>query len=355
MFVKKTIGLVIAVSLLPAAGGFANERIVAARTMPKAAKAIASTTAMETLRAKYARPEAVPYPADNVPSAAKTLLGVTLFFDPRLSVSNFIACSTCHNPGFSWGDGMARGIGHGMKTLGRRTPTALNLAWTPLLFWDGRAETLEQQALGPIQAPGEMNLPHGEMVKKLTNIPGYLPMFAAAFGDSTITKERVGKAIASFERTLVSTEAPFDRFIAGDDHAISAAAQRGFALFNDKCSCAKCHTGWRLTDDGFHDIGLLSEDIGRGSILPLDSMQHAFKTPTLRNVAERAPYMHDGSEATLEQVVDLYDHGGRVKRASLSDDIKPLRLSIAEKHDVVEFMKTLSSRGPTVEVPALPR
>jgi len=309
---------------------------------------------LNALRAKYTRPTSVPHPVDNVPSASKTLLGRTLFFDPRLSGSKFIACSSCHNPGFSFGDGLPRGIGHGMKQLGRRTPTALNLAWAPALFWDGRAETLEQQALGPIQAPGEMNLPHDQLIKRLSGIAGYRAMFKAAFGDPAITTDRVGKAIADFERTLVSPEAPFDRFVAGDDSAISASAKSGFALFNGKCNCVKCHTGWRFTDDGFHDIGVLSEDLGRGTLLPLESMQHAFKTPTLRNVVERAPYMHDGTEATLEQVVDLYDHGGRVRRPSLSDEVKPLRLSAAEKHDVIEFMKTLSSPGPAVEVPALP-
>ena len=291
------------------------------------------------------------------PAAARVELGRTLFFDPRLSRANFISCATCHNPGFSWGDALPRAIGHGMKTLGRRTPTVLNIGWGEAFFWDGRAETLEQQALGPIAAPGEMNLPLDEMVKRLQGIAGYKPLFTAAFGDANVTKERVAASIADFERTIVSAEAPFDRWLTGEKSAISASAKRGFALFNGKADCAKCHAGWRFTDDSFHDIGTLGDDVGRATVLPgLESMEHAFKTPTLRDVARRAPYMHDGSEGTLEQVVELYEKGGRVRsRPGLATEVHPLSLTAQDKRDLVEFMLTLSSPPQPVSVPSLPR
>lgn len=322
--------------------------------MPPAPGA-AAPGSIDAMKAKFRRPTSVPHPTDNPPTAAKIELGRALFFDPRLSGSNFIACSTCHNPSFSWGDGLGRAIGHGMKTLGRRSPTILDLAWGSSFFWDGRAETLEQQALGPITAPGEMNLAES-LDKKLGAIPGYKPLFAAAFGDPAINNDRVAKAIAAFERTVVSPEAPFDRWINGDTSAIGADAQRGFVLFNTKAGCNACHEGWRFTDDSFHDIGLHTTDKGRGAILEgLESMQHAFKTPTLRNVSLRGPYMHDGSELSLDAVMELYERGGRVRRPSLSTNIKPLQLTPAERRDVIAFLKTLNTTGPVVASPLLPR
>jgi cytochrome c peroxidase len=307
---------------------------------------------VEPLKTKFRRaPLRTP-----TPSAARVDLGRTLFFDPRLSRANFISCATCHNPGFSWGDALPRAIGHGMKTLGRRTPTVLNVGWGEAFFWDGRAETLEQQALGPIAAAGEMNLPHDEMVKRLQSIAGYKPLFTAAFGDASITKEKVAMAIADFERTIISADAPFDRWLAGEKAAIPASAKRGFALFNGKADCAKCHAGWRFTDDSFHDIGALGDDVGRATLLPgLESMDHAFKTPTLRDVARRAPYMHDGSEGTLEQVIELYDKGGRVRRPGLATEVHPLQLTAQDKRDLVDFLLTLSSPPQPVVVPSLPR
>ena len=307
---------------------------------------------LEPLKAKFQRaPGRSPAPAE-----ARVTLGRTLFFDPRLSQASSMSCATCHNPGFSWGDGLARAVGDGMKTLGRRTPTVLNIGWGEAFFWDGRAETLEQQALGPIAAPGEMNLPHDEMVKRLQSIGGYRSLFAAAFGDTTVSKEKVGMAIADFERTIVSSEGPFDRWLKGDRSAVSVSAKRGFALFNGRADCTKCHSGWRFTDDSFHDIGALGNDPGRATLLPgLDSMVHAFKTPTLRDVSRRAPYMHDGSEGTLEQVIELYERGGRVRRPSLATEIHPLTLSARDKRDLVDFLETLSSPPQPVSVPSLPR
>ncbi len=303
----------------------------------------------------YSRPAATPYPPDNQYTEARDVLGRALFFDPRLSVSRALSCASCHNPGFSWGDGLGKGVGHGMKELGRRTPTILNVAFADALFWDGRAATLEEQALGPIASAGEMNMPLDDMVRRLQAIPEYKPLFKAAYPGEPISPALVAKAIATFERTIVSGTAPFDLLVAGDDGAISASAKHGFVVFNTTGTCAACHSGWRFTDDSFHDIGVASADVGRGKLLQLETMQYAFKTPTLRNVDRRVPYMHDGSEQTLEDVIELYDHGGRERRPSLSPDIHPLGLSRREKRDLVAFLHALTSADPPIAVPELPR
>lgn len=313
------------------------------------------TPSLTTMKAAYQRPTSIPFPPGNQYTKDREVLGRTLFFDPRLSGSNFISCATCHNPGFSWGDGLPKGIGHGMQQLGRRTPTILNLAWVEPLFWDGRAADLEDQALGPIQSPNEMNQSLEDAVAKIKAIEGYQRLFAMAYPGERITAQTLAKAIATFERTVVSGTAPFDEWIAGRENAISESAKRGFGLFNAKARCSACHRGWSLTDGAFHDVGLPSTDVGRGKLLPtVERMQHAFKTPTLRNVSVRGPYMHDGSQATLEQVVKFYDDEF-VRRPSLSKDITPLGLTAAERADLVEFLRTLTSVDPPVTVPALPR
>jgi cytochrome c peroxidase len=243
-----------------------------------------------------------------------------------------------------------------MKVLRRRTPTILNVAWGDAMFWDGRAGTLEDQAVGPIAAVGEMNQPLAEITAKLSRIPGYRQMFDRAYPGEGISAATVAKAIATFERTIVSGDAPFDRWQNGDNGAIDAAAVRGFAVFNGQGRCATCHAGWRFTDDSFHDIGVAGTDLGRGAIITgVPATQFAFKTPTLRDVERRGPYMHDGTVATMEDVVELYDRGGDVKRPSLSSDIQPLHLSGEQKRDLVAFMKTLTSQDKPVVVPVLPR
>jgi cytochrome c peroxidase len=310
----------------------------------------------DALKAKYHRPAGVNYPADNAFSPAREELGRALFFDPRLSGSNWISCASCHNPALDWGDGLPKAIGHGMKVLGRRTPTVLNLAWAEAMFWDGRMGTLEEQALGPIEAAGEMNLPLDEMEAKLRAVSGYKPLFDRAYPGEPISRKTVARAIATFERTIVSAEAPFDKWIKGEERAMSEDAVRGFALFNGKANCAACHGSWRFTDDSFHDIGVPGADRGRGAVLPdIEVSQFAFKTPTLRNVDRRAPYLHDGSLATLQEVIELYDRGGDVKRPSLSREIRPLKLTPREKGDLLAFLKALTSVDPRAAVPALPR
>lgn len=310
---------------------------------------------VDKLRSEYRRPKFIPFPKDNLYTAEKAALGKKLYFDTRLSAANLLSCAACHNPGYGWGDGQPTGVGHLMKRLGRRSPTIINAAYGQIFMWDGRMASLEQQALGPIQADVEMALPLAELMKRLNAIPEYKPLFEAAFPGEGISANTVAKAIATYERTVVSGIAPFDEWVNGNDSAISDSSKRGFALFNGKAQCSNCHSGWKFTDDSFHDIGLKSEDIGRGKFLEgVLKAQHAFKTPGLREITRRAPYMHDGSVVTLEAVIDQYDTGG-VVRDSRSDLIKPLGLTAQEKADLVAFMKTLTSNVDPTTVPVLPR
>lgn len=317
--------------------------------------ATVNTTELKKL---YHRPTSIPYLEDNKYTKERELLGKSLFFDPRLSGSQVMSCATCHNPSFSWGDGLGKGIGHAHKQLGRKTPTILNLAWTEKLMWDGRFTQLEGQALGPIGSDAEMNMKmegDDSLIPRIKKINGYVEMFQKAYPGHEITLDLLAKAIAVYERGIVSGTAPFDKWIKGDEKAISQTAKNGFEIFNTKANCSACHSGWNFSDGSFQDVGLKSEDIGRGKFLKLMSQQHAFKTPGLRNIALRAPYMHDGSEATLESVVEFYNRGGDVKRPSLSNNIKPLGLTAGEKKDLIEFLKTLTSNDKPVELPVLPR
>jgi len=314
-----------------------------------------ASTGLDALKAQYRRPATIPFPKENPYTPDKAALGKKLYFDTRLSVTSAQSCASCHSPGFGWGDGLAVGVGHGMANLGRHSPTIVNAAWSAIFMWDGRLPTLEEQALGPIQSPGEMNMKLDQLMDRLATISEYKPMFEAAFPGEGMKVETLAKAIATYERTVVSDRAPFDAWVEGDEKAISAEAKRGFEVFNGKAQCAACHEGWNFTNEGFQDIGLPSKDIGRGEYLPgVIKMQHAFKTPGLREISRRSPFMHDGSLTSLEQVIEHYDHGG-VDRPSRSDLMRPLELTAHEKADLVAFLKTLTSDlGPTA-VPVLPR
>ena len=307
-------------------------------------------------RAKYHRPAEIPFPDSNPYSEAKSKLGRMLYFDPLLSGSQVRSCASCHNPALSWGDGQSRAIGEKQVPLALRSPTLLNVAWTPKPGWDGHFRDLEAVAFGPITAPGNMNMPEKVLIERLSAIEGYNDAFIRAFGEGEITRRKIELALATFERSIVSGEAPFDRWIKGDETAISAAAKRGFDLFNNKAHCSSCHSGWAFTDASFHDIGTgKNDDLGRGRLFPTSvKLRYAFKTPTLRDVVRRAPYMHDGSVATLEAVIDLYDRGG-IARPSRSDRIFALGLSKDEKADLIAFLHTLNGVQEPVAVPLLPR
>ncbi len=305
--------------------------------------------------AKYLRPATVPQPADNLMTPERVELGKFLFFDPRLSGSNFISCATCHNPALGWSDGQPTAIGHGMGQLARSTPTILNTSYQTFQMWDGRKRTLEEQALGPIEAGGEMAQPMAELIPELKTIPKYAVMFEAAYPGEGISKETLGKAIASFERTIVSTDSVFDRWLKGVNTAMNDSAKRGFEVFKGKANCVACHSGFNFTDNGFHNIGLPdSKDDGRYLIKKVAVMKGAFKTPTLRDVALTAPYMHNGQYKTLAEVVEHYNRGGDKNPGNLDPNMKPLNLSKDEKKDLVEFMKALTGDPMAFVVPQLP-
>ena len=310
---------------------------------------------IDQLRVEYRRPAIIPFPKENPYTPEKATLGKKPYFDTRLSAANLLSCASCHNPGYGWGDGQPTGVGHNMKRLARRSPSIINAAFGLIFMWDGRAGSLEEQALGPIQADAEMNLPIDQLLARLKAIPEYAPLFQAAFPKEGLTPETIAKAIATYERTVVSGRAPFDEWIDGNEKAIPEEAKRGFVSFNTKGKCADCHSGWNFTDDSFHDIGLPSEDVGRGKFLPdVIKMQRAFKTPGLREITRRGPYMHDGSVATLDGVLQHYVEGG-IARASRSELMKPVPLSAQEKSDLVAFMQTLKSDVDPTPVPVLPR
>jgi cytochrome c peroxidase len=234
---------------------------------------------VDQLRNEYRRPQVIPFPKDNPYTVEKANLGKKLFFDTRLSAANLLSCGACHNPAYGFGDGQPTGVGHGMKSLARRSPSIINSAYGLIFMWDGRAESLEEQALGPIRADVEMNLPIDQLLQRLKGIPEYGPLFEAAFPKQSITPQTIAKAIATYERTVVSGRAPFDEWIDGDDKAISEDAKRGFLVFNTKGKCSACHSGWKFTDDSFHDIGLASEDIGAVNSCPASSRWNGRSRP----------------------------------------------------------------------------
>lgn len=301
---------------------------------------------------------AVPHPEDNQPTAEKIALGKQLYFDPRLSSDNTISCASCHDPAKGWSNGEQFATGVGGAKGGRNSPTVINSAYFTFQFWDGRAPSLEAQALGPIQNPIEMNMTLPAVVEKLNAIEGYRTQFQKVFG-TNVTADGIARAIAAYERTALSGDAPYDRFKAGDQDALSESAQRGMKLFFGKAACSSCHSGHSFTDNAFHNIGVGMDrkdpDVGREAISKLKGDRGAFKTPTLREIARTGPYMHDGSMQTLEEVVEHYNKGG-IDNPFLDEEIFPLKLSDQDKKDLVTFMKEglSSSSYPAHTAPRLP-
>lgn len=318
-------------------------------------------TADETDRAarlaEFRRPDAIPFPETNPYSQAKAELGRALFFDPILSRDETRACATCHLPSLDWTDDKPRAMRNDAAPMPVRTPTLVDIAWIERsLGWDGRFRDLESVAYVPITAPANMDMPDTLLSDRLNAAPAYVEAFRVAFPDAAdearpVTRLRIEQALATFQRLIVAGPAPFDAWVAGEPGAVSPAAKRGFDLFVGKANCDACHSGPSFTDGSFHDIGTAKgEDIGRGRFFPTSTaLRYAFKTPTLRNIARRPPYMHDGATATLAEVIDLYDRGG-IDRPSRSRDIRPLGLTAREKADLIAFLETLSDAG--AEAPA---
>lgn len=301
---------------------------------------------------------AVPVPANNPQTAEKIELGRQLYFDTRLSSDNTVSCASCHDPKKGWSNGEAFATGVRGQKGGRSAPSIINSAYSPYQFWDGRAWQLEGQALGPIQNPIEMDLKLEDAVAKLNKIDGYKKQFQKVFG-TDVTADGMAKSIAAFERTVLSGDAPYDRFKAGDAKALSESAQRGMKVFFGKGHCSACHSGPSFSDQAFHNLGVgidkPNPDVGRFSETKMLGDRGAFKTPTLREIARTAPYMHDGSHATLEAVVDYYDKGG-TPNPQLDEEIFPLKLTAEEKADLVKFMKEgmSSASYPDIAPPKLP-
>jgi cytochrome c peroxidase len=300
-------------------------------------------------RAMFKRPTDPPAPHDNPMTPEKVALGAKLFADTRLSGKRDRACVSCHQAERAFTDGRRRARGISGAPLRRNTPSLWNLAWGKTYFWDGRAPSLEAQVQMPIETADEMGGDWPTILRRLEEDADTVANFRGAFADpQPVTQTNVLKALATYVRSLVSPPTPFDAWIDGDSQVLSPAQQRGFRLFTGKGACVLCHVGWRFTDDKFHDIGLRSPDGGRGLVPGGTPGLMAFKTPSLRELTRTAPYMHDGSLATLADVVGHYT-GRFVRRPSLAPTLRrDLRLSAQEKSDLIAFLAALSSeKDPT--------
>lgn len=291
-------------------------------------------------------------PPANPQSSAKIHLGKELYFDTRLSADGTISCATCHNPALGWSDAGPTSAGIHGQLGGRRSPPVSNAAYAPLQFWDGRSPSLEDQAKGPIQNPIEMGNTHQAMIQTVDRIAGYVDEFREVFGEGPITVDHVADAIAAFERTVVTTDSKFDRYARGDHQALTPLERQGLEIFNGKGHCTSCHWGPYFSDGRFHNLGVPAKDPnnpdrGRYDVTKDPRDMGAFKTPTVRDAARRAPYLHDGSEKTLESLIDFYDRGGG-KNPNLDPLMVPLGLSKNEKSALVAFIKALDSLNPEV-------
>jgi cytochrome c peroxidase len=322
----------------------------------EAQEAVLSGRQLAAMKSDYRRPP--PRPAEN---AALVDLGRRLFYDPRVSASGTSSCAGCHYSHLGWATTEPRSRNDSGKLTSRRSQTLIAVGHAVgRIGWDGRSATLEAQAKSSI-ATGSMSMSQTDTPVKveviedrIRAVPEYVARFNAALPGAAIDVDAIAKAIAAYERTIEPGIGPFDRWIEGDESAISQSARRGFVLFNGKARCSLCHSGWRFTNDTFHDIGVSVRDLGRGREAkdePL--MQYAFKTPTLRSAALHAPYMHDGSAADLHQAVEHHEKGG-IGRPSRSPLIEPVDLTDQERSDLVAFLETLTGEGEAVPPPELP-
>ncbi len=290
----------------------------------------------------------VPVPSDNPQTPTKIALGAQLYFDPRLSADNTISCATCHDPSMAWANHNPTDTGIKGQVGNRNSGTILDSAYMKYQFWDGRAVSLEEQALGPIHNPIEMGETLDNVVRKLNAIPGYRTQFRVVFG-TDVTEDGIAKAIAAFERTVVTGPSPYDRYIAGETAALSPAAHRGLDVFMGKGRCVLCHAGPMLSDQSFHNLGVGMDrpdpDVGREAVTKNRRDRGRFKTPPLRNVALTWPYLHDGSARSLEDVLDLYDRGG-VPNATLDPMVRPLGFTDQDKADLKAFLEALTGASP---------
>lgn len=308
-------------------------------------------TELEEAKAKFEVLGAVSIPEDNPMTDEKIELGKMLYFDPRLSGNNVQSCMSCHAPGAGYGDGMATFVGFEGFQGPRNSPTIINSGYYNENFWDGRAGSLEEQALGPIQSEVEMNQNLDELVEELNAVPGYVEKFNNVFNEQ-ISADNIAKAIAAFERTIVINDTAFDRYLQGDEDAISAEAKEGMKLFVGKAGCISCHAGPLLSDHNYHNLGMSGDD-GRFAVTGNEEDKGKFRTSGLRGVAHTAPFMHDGSLETLKDVIKYYNQGGG-EHGNKSVLMKPLNLTESEEDALVAFLDSLSGELPKVEKPELP-
>lgn len=323
-------------------------------------------------------------PAGNPMTRAKVELGRQLYFDPRLSKDNTVSCATCHNPELGFTDRAPVSTGINGQKGGRSAPTVINRVLAPVQFWDGRAASLEAQALGPIGNPIEMGFSTDEAARRLNGIEGYKIQFEKVFGGPA-SPDFIAKAIAAFERTVISGSSPFDYYRAAEPfrggpdadespeekarreqiladekkHPLSPAAKRGMDLFFGKAACNICHAGENLSDEQYHNLGIGMDkpepDKGREAVTGKEEDRGKFRTPTVRNIKDTAPYMHDGSLKTLKEVVEHYNKGGIENKWLTRDKVRKLNLTEAEVMDIVAFMEQgLQGSVTKVEVPRLP-
>jgi len=287
-------------------------------------------------------------PQNNLMEKHKIELGHLLFFDTRLSVDDTISCASCHNPNFGFTDGKPVSTGFDGQKGKRNAPTVINRVFGKSQFWDGRVASLEEQALGPLANPIEHGFDNIDtVVERVKSMSSYTQLFNKAFYRKA-TAEDIGKALAAFERTILSGDSRFDKYNLGAREALTEQEIKGMKLFNGKANCSNCHSGFNFTDEEFHNIGIGvsvdNQDLGRGGVTGKAEDKGAFKTPTLRDITATAPYMHDGSIATLEEVISFYNRGGN-KNDNLSPQIEPLNLSGDEQGNLVAFLKALDGEG----------
>ena len=313
----------------------------------------------------------VPFPKDNPYTKEKVELGKALFFDPRLSNSNQISCANCHDPELNWGDGRRVPYGEDRQLGSRNSPSLLNVAYSKVMFWDGRAKTLEEQAEFPIRDKKEMNHHIDFATKRIAGIVGYKELFKEAFGDDKVTNERITKAIATFERTILGPKNRFDKFIAGKSDELTDQEIEGLHLFRTKARCINCHNTAYFSDNKFHNIGLTYygreyEDLGFYNTTKLAKNVGEFKTPSLREVPQNAPYMHNGLFPTIRGVINMYNAGmfhfqpnEKQKNDSLfpktSDLVQKLNLTTSEMDALESFLMSLKQNQYKMRPPQLPK
>lgn len=295
----------------------------------------------------------IPWPADNPYTPEKAELGRLLYFDKRLSSNETVSCASCHDPRLTYGDRKKVSIGIFGHAGTRHAPTVINSAYSKFQFWDGRANSLEEQCLGPLGNPKEMTSEHNadkalkDCHERVCAIDGYRKLFKKAFGNDDCNLNQIAQAIATFERTILSGNSPYDKYMAGDKTAMTKEQVHGMEVYI-KSSCAFCHTWPTFDSNMFTNIGVGMDqpdpDLGRYMITKEEKDWGAFKVPTLRESALSYPYMHDGSLATLEEVIDFYDKGG-VSNKNLHPQIRPLKLSESDKKALVAFLHALSGEG----------